>query len=68
MLLPFLLVLLLGKFETHLADSYEKQLFSELLHPDYYNSLARPVKNSNDSVLVHLGLILQQILDVVSDY
>uniref|UniRef100_A0A915ING5 Uncharacterized protein n=1 Tax=Romanomermis culicivorax TaxID=13658 RepID=A0A915ING5_ROMCU len=46
------------------CDHHEKQLFTDLLNEQNYNPLARPVKNSNDSVLVYLGLILQQVLDV----
>lgn len=46
------------------AGDHERLLYDRLQHN--YNVLARPVKNESEAVVVHLGLDLQQILDVVS--
>ncbi|KAI6241361.1 hypothetical protein M3Y99_00363000 [Aphelenchoides fujianensis] len=44
------------------AGDHERLLYDRLQHG--YNILARPVKNESDAVVVHLGMDLQQILDV----
>jgi hypothetical protein len=46
------------------AGDHERLLYDRLQHN--YNVLARPVKNESEAVVVHLGMDLQQILDVVS--
>lgn len=33
----------------------------------HYNKLSRPVQNTSDTVLVHFGLSIAQLIDVVSD-
>ncbi|CAD5206866.1 unnamed protein product [Bursaphelenchus okinawaensis] len=44
------------------AGDHERLLYDRLQHG--YNVLARPVKNESEAVVVHLGMDLQQILDV----
>ncbi|KAI6203220.1 hypothetical protein M3Y94_00531400 [Aphelenchoides besseyi] len=44
------------------AGDHERFLYDRLQHG--YNVLARPVKNESEAVVVHLGMDLQQILDV----
>uniref|UniRef100_A0A3B3VL28 Neurotransmitter-gated ion-channel ligand-binding domain-containing protein n=1 Tax=Poecilia latipinna TaxID=48699 RepID=A0A3B3VL28_9TELE len=33
----------------------------------HYNKLSRPVQNTSDTVLVHFGLSIAQLIDVVSE-
>lgn len=42
----------------------EERLLQVLLHR--YNKLSRPVENISDVVLVHFGLSIAQLIDVVS--
>ncbi|KAH7696911.1 Protein ACR-19 a, partial [Aphelenchoides avenae] len=44
------------------AGDHERLLYDRLLHG--YNVLARPVKNESESVVVYLGMDLQQIIDI----
>uniref|UniRef100_A0A915D9K3 Uncharacterized protein n=1 Tax=Ditylenchus dipsaci TaxID=166011 RepID=A0A915D9K3_9BILA len=44
------------------AGDHERLLYDRLQHG--YNVLARPVKNESEAVVVHLGMDLQQILDI----
>lgn len=65
------LILLLSGLFSRLhyvtGDHHEKQLYKDLLDSNYYNKLARPVLDNNESVVVYMGLILQQLLDVVRE-
>uniref|UniRef100_A0A183BMZ5 Neur_chan_LBD domain-containing protein n=1 Tax=Globodera pallida TaxID=36090 RepID=A0A183BMZ5_GLOPA len=44
------------------AGDHERSLYDRLTHG--YNLLARPVKNESEAVSVHLGMDLQQIIDI----
>ena len=48
------------------SGKHEKRLLEHLLLN--YNNLERPTENETDTVLVKLGMTLQQIIDVVSIY
>ena len=47
-----------------LASWAEERLRTSLF--DSYNKLALPVRNSTDTLFIHFGLFIEQILDVVS--
>lgn len=42
----------------------EERLLQDLF--EHYNKLSRPVENTTDTVLVHFGLSIAQLIDVVS--
>lgn len=42
----------------------EERLLQDLF--EHYNKLSRPVQNTSDTVLVHFGLSIAQLIDVVS--
>lgn len=42
----------------------EERLLQDLFA--HYNKLSRPVENTTDTVLVHFGLSIAQLIDVVS--
>ena len=48
------------------ASPDAKRLYDDLLRKSGYSKLIRPVGNNTDVLLVHLGLRLTQIIDVVS--
>jgi Neurotransmitter-gated ion-channel ligand binding domain len=43
-----------------------KKLYDDLLHRSGYNKFVRPVVNATEKINVKLGLILSQLIDVVS--
>jgi hypothetical protein len=47
------------------ADQAEYRLHADLMQN--YNPLERPVKNFNDTLIVKMKVILQQIVGLVSD-
>lgn len=49
-----------------LASDKESELYVRLLTD--YEPLERPVENSSEPVIVKMGLVLQQIVDVVSNF
>ena len=60
-----LTVLIIGcKISFTKASQEESDLYMDLLK-DYY-PYERPVEHASDNVTVYVGLILQQIVDVVS--
>ncbi|CAB3407819.1 unnamed protein product [Caenorhabditis bovis] len=44
------------------TGDHERKLYAKLA--ENYNKLARPVRNESESVLVHLGMDYQQLLDI----
>ena len=50
-------------FNLILAGIRQKRLLTSLFKN--YNPLERPVENDNESLLVNVGLSLQQIVDIV---
>lgn len=48
----------------HAAHAAEERLLKNLFA--HYNKLSRPVANTSDVVLVHFGLSIAQLIDVVS--
>ena len=44
-----------------------KKLYEDLLHGSGYNKFVRPVMNATEKINVKLGLILSQLIDVVSN-
>lgn len=47
---------------AHAEERLLKDLFA------HYNKLSRPVENTSDTVLVHFGLSIAQLIDVVSKF
>ncbi|XP_015376454.1 PREDICTED: neuronal acetylcholine receptor subunit alpha-7-like, partial [Diuraphis noxia] len=62
-ILPYLLIVYLIITET-LCGPHEKRLLNDLLDP--YNTLERPVANESEPLQLSFGLMLMQIIDVVS--
>ncbi|RCN29792.1 hypothetical protein ANCCAN_24446 [Ancylostoma caninum] len=58
------IVLLAAAICTSFASFREGQLYTKLL--ENYEPLERPVANSSEPVDVKMGLVLQQIVSVVS--
>ncbi|RCN25309.1 hypothetical protein ANCCAN_28980 [Ancylostoma caninum] len=58
------IVLLAASLCTSFASFREGQLYTKLL--ENYEPLERPVANSSEPVDVKMGLVLQQIVSVVS--
>lgn len=52
-------------FSETLCGPHEKRLLNDLLDP--YNTLERPVANESEPLQLSFGLMLMQIIDVVSD-
>lgn len=55
-----------GRLTTE-AGVDERRLLSRLFHERHYNRLERPVFNESQPLAVRFGLVLQQIIDVVSN-
>lgn len=51
-------------FTETLCGPHEKRLLNDLLDP--YNTLERPVANESEPLQLSFGLMLMQIIDVVS--
>ena len=45
---------------------HERRLLNYLFRNSTYNTMERPVENESDALDVRFGIILQQIIDVVS--
>lgn len=52
-------------FTETLCGPHEKRLLNDLLDP--YNTLERPVANESEPLQLSFGLMLMQIIDVVSN-
>lgn len=61
-----LLLLLLLMCDGCSAFDKAKKLYDDLLHRSGYNKFVRPVVNASEKIDVKLGLILSQLIDVVS--
>jgi hypothetical protein len=53
-------------FSVVWAGDYERLLYDKLTNG--YNTLARPVKNESEPVVVYLGVDFQQLLDIVINF
>jgi hypothetical protein len=60
------LIFILPTLKSAKAGDHERVLYEHLQHG--YNVLARPVRNESEAVIVHLGMDLQQIIDVKGCY
>ena len=58
------LLLLMGNGCTGFDKA--KKLYDDLLHRSGYNKFVRPVVNASEKINVKLGLVLSQLIDVVS--
>ena len=51
-------------FQVRPRAHAEERLLQDLFV--HYNKLSRPVENTSDTVMVHFGLSIAQLIDVVS--
>ncbi len=64
--LSMILLFITAFISITLSDDNEYRLYRKLI--ENYNPLERPVANNSDAVKVYLGVVLQQIVDVVRLY
>jgi hypothetical protein len=61
-----LFVIVISRTPSLDAAPNERRVYESLLRD--YDHRVRPVANSSDTLVVHLGLVLQQIVNVVRYY
>ena len=49
-----------------LAHAFAKKLYADLLMRSGYNRLIRPVRHVSEKVIVKIGIVFSQLIDVVS--